>query len=138
VLTEVSAAGRSLIQRSPTEFGLSGRDLETATVRMPRPIRAVESWIYIYIYIPVRPITGPEGSKRLRLPDIETIEKEVRLSVLRTGHFYPQGTHFGRPQDYSAAGRIISINIPVTPWGIEPATFWLVVQCLQPTAPPRA
>ena len=31
---------------------------------------------------------GPEGSRRLRLPDFETIDtcRVVRLSILRTGH----------------------------------------------------
>ena len=35
-----------------------------------------------------------------------------------------------RPQGHSAAGRIMSMKNPVTATGIEPATFWLVVQCL--------
>ena len=41
---EVSATGRSLVQRSPTESGVPECDLETSTMRRPRPIRAVESW----------------------------------------------------------------------------------------------
>jgi len=44
------------------------------------------------------------------------------------------GTHFccrlSRPQCHSAAGRIMSINTPMTPSGIEPATFRLVAQHL--------
>jgi hypothetical protein len=83
--------------------------------------------------IPVRPITGPEGFRRLRPPDFET-----RLSALRIVHLYPQGDHFCRPQGYSAAGRIISIKIPATPWGIEPAIFRACRAVSQPTAPPRA
>ena len=39
---EVPAPGRSLIQRSPTESGVSKCDLETSTVRRPRPNRAAE------------------------------------------------------------------------------------------------
>ena len=39
------------------------------------------------------------------------------------------GTHFcqtlSRPQGHSAARRIMSMKIPMTPWGIEPATFCL-------------
>jgi hypothetical protein len=36
-----------------------------------------------------------------------------------------------QPQGHSAAGRIMSIKKnPVTPSGIEPATFWPVTQCL--------
>jgi len=34
---QVSAMGRSLIQRSPTECGVSLCDLETSTARLPRP-----------------------------------------------------------------------------------------------------
>jgi hypothetical protein len=50
--------------------------------------------------IPLQPWTGPEGSRRLRLPDFKTIENMnvVRLSALRTGRLYPPsiipGTHF--------------------------------------------
>jgi hypothetical protein len=38
---------------------------------------AIYIYIYIYIYegkaIPLQPWTGPEGSRRLRLPDFTTI-----------------------------------------------------------------
>jgi hypothetical protein len=37
----MSVTGRSFIQRSPTKCGASECDLETSTVRTPRPIRAV-------------------------------------------------------------------------------------------------
>jgi len=41
---EVSAMGRSLVQRGPAECGVSKLecDLETSTVRRPKPARAVE------------------------------------------------------------------------------------------------
>jgi hypothetical protein len=39
---EVSATGRSLVQRSPTECGVSQFDLKTSTMRRPRPTRTVE------------------------------------------------------------------------------------------------
>ena len=62
--------------------------------------------------------------------------KMARLSALRTGLLYPSenipGTHFcyrlSRHQGHSEAGR--KLKIPITPNGIEPATFRLVVQCL--------
>ena len=42
------------------------------------------------------------------------------------------GTHFcqrlSRPQDHSAIGSIMSMKIPMTPSGIEPATFRFVAQ----------
>ena len=40
---EVSATGRSLVRRSPTERGVSERDLEISTMRMPRSTRNVET-----------------------------------------------------------------------------------------------
>jgi hypothetical protein len=51
--------------------------------------------------IPLQAWTGPEGSRRLRLPDFDNQHmKMVRLSALRTGHLYPPGnipgTHFVR------------------------------------------
>ena len=44
------------------------------------------------IAIPVHPWRGPEGSRRLRLPDFQDNRhrKVVRLSALRTGRLYPQ------------------------------------------------
>ena len=39
---EVCATGRSLVQRSPTECGVSECDLETSTMSWLRPTRAVE------------------------------------------------------------------------------------------------
>jgi len=41
--------------------------------------------------IALQPWTGPEGFRRLRLPDFKTIRAE-RLSALRTGCLYPQET----------------------------------------------
>jgi len=42
--------------------------------------------------IPLQAWTGPEGSRRLRLPDFEDNRqmKMVRLLSLRTGRLYPQ------------------------------------------------
>ena len=64
--------------------------------------------------------------------------KVVSFSVLRPCRFYLPGnipgTHLcqrqSRPYGHSAAGRIMSIKNPMTPSGIEPATFRLVSQCL--------
>jgi hypothetical protein len=39
---EVSGTGRSLVQTSPTECGVSECDRETSIMRRPRPTRAVE------------------------------------------------------------------------------------------------
>ena len=51
---------------------------------------------YNYIYIkgkavPLQAWRGPEGSRKLRLPDfVTTAQDGGRLSALRTGHLYPQ------------------------------------------------
>jgi hypothetical protein len=53
--------------------------------------------------------------------------KVVRSSALRTGHLYPPGNIPGtivRPEG------LCQWKIPVTPSGIEPATFRFVEQCL--------
>jgi hypothetical protein len=42
---EVSATGRSLVQRSPTECGVSECDLETSSMRRPSPSGATELWL---------------------------------------------------------------------------------------------
>jgi len=40
--------------------------------------------------VPLQSWTGPEGSRKLRLPDFVTAGKDGgRLSALRTGHLYP-------------------------------------------------
>ena len=62
----------------------------------------------------------------------------VRLSALRTGRLYPQemllvliSVRGCLPQGHSAIGRILcQWKIPVTPAGIEPATFRFVAQHL--------
>ena len=43
--------------------------------------------ILTYKAIPLQGWTGPDGPRRLRLPDFT---KVVRLSVLRNGRLYPQ------------------------------------------------
>jgi hypothetical protein len=43
VYCQVKASGRSLVQRIPTECGVSERDLETSIMRIPRSTRVVES-----------------------------------------------------------------------------------------------
>ena len=61
---EVFATGRSLVQWSPTEYGVSECDRGTSTRRKPRPTRAVEPWeknIYNHssIYSAVRVANQP-------------------------------------------------------------------------------
>jgi hypothetical protein len=41
---QVSATGQSLVHGSPTEYGVPECDLETSTMRRPKPTRTVETW----------------------------------------------------------------------------------------------
>ena len=88
-------------------------------------------------------ITGlnrPTGFPEVEVPRFQDNRhmKVVRLSALRTGRFYPQETFpvlisvrgWVDPLGHSAARRICQWKIPMTPSRIEPATFWLVAQCL--------
>jgi len=66
--------------------------------------------------------------------------KVVKLSALRTGRLSPPpgsipDTHFcyrlSRPQGHIVRPEgLCQWKMPMTPSGIEPATFWLVEQCL--------
>ena len=46
----MSATSLSLVQRSPTECGVSECDLETSTMRRPRLTRAIEPWEKLCIF----------------------------------------------------------------------------------------
>ena len=82
--------------------------------------------------------SGPEGARKLRFPHFMTTAQGGGkvVSLTHWPHLPPgnsPGTHFcyrlSQPQGHSAIGRIMS-KIPMTPSGIEPATFRFVAQHL--------
>jgi hypothetical protein len=85
-----------------------------------------------------RTITGPKGSRRLRTPNFERVGtwRWLRLSVPCTCHLYSPRVILvlisarGWVNPRAIAGREILCQrkIPVTPLGIEPATFRLEEQ----------
>jgi len=91
--------------------------------------------------VPLQAWSGPEDSRKLSFPDFKTTAQDG-CKVVSPTHRPPlpprntPGTHIcyrlSRPQGYGEIGRILcQRNIPMTPSGIEPATFRFVAQHLK-------
>ena len=89
------------------------------------------------IAVPIQASSGPEGSRKLRFPDFVTKAQDGgSLSALITGRRYPRkcSWYLFLLEDKSTPGPqcdrkdFMSMKNPLTPAGIEPATFRCVAQ----------
>jgi len=90
--------------------------------------------------IPLQAWTGPEGSRMFGIPDFKTNRhtKEVKLSALGTGRFYPQEIFVGLisvrgwviPRVVVRVDGLCQWTFLIISSGIGPATFRLVAQYL--------
>ena len=87
--------------------------------------------------VPLQAWSGPEGSRKLRFPDFMKTSQDVgRLSALRTGRLYPRKCSWysflleaeSTPGPQCDRKDFMSMKNPLTPAGIEPATFRFVAQ----------
>jgi hypothetical protein len=87
----------------------------------------------------------PWGFQEIKVPRISSRHmKVVRLSAIRIGRLYPQEIllvliyvrGWVEPRATAQPKGLHQRKITMTPSGIEPATFWLVLPCLNQLCPP--
>jgi len=91
---------------------------------------------------PITSLERPQGFQEVEIPIFQDSRhvKVVRLSALTSAGFTPQEIFLAlisvrgwvNPRAIVQPEGFCQWKIPVTPSGIKPATFWLVVQCLNP------
>jgi len=90
---EVSATGRSLVQRSPAKCGVSERDREASTIRSPWPTRIVDAWgkkRFLYtVYVYARISRSTKQAQRWVAVWFQTIQNSALVGV--GGHYYAPG-----------------------------------------------
>ena len=94
--------------------------------------------------VPLHAWTGPEDSRKLRLPDFMTTAQDGgRLSALCTSCLYPPGKYSwysfrleaeSTPGPYCDRNNFMSMKNPLAPAGIEPATYRFIAQRLNQCA----
>jgi hypothetical protein len=122
---QVSATGRSLVQRSPSECGVSEFDLETSTIRRPRPTRGCRimkkisiSDLIVFIYLTT-------FSQLHRICRTEQKGKQRMIYTMCHGAvwFYLRGPTFPSHPNCRGKYRQCTINIAGREIRIEPGKF---------------